>query len=460
MMYNLSFAQIYDIKLFLDQCPTNDPAIDTILNDFEIRLNGQIVTEFPCYEPVYSMKTEDYLNPLIYLQTLRVIYYMDRHKRNHLPWTDTTLYVWMKNNIDGINIVDGVIGGYCCSEIDGKIFFVTGNADDFNREFDKGWRGISGNIDFFAHEVRHTNGYGYYHSSCCGIPGGCDENYDENDLGAYGIQYWLNKAWLNGLINVGIRTSGTITEINDAINWHLSSLNSSRTRFCNNIPEIVNKTDFDYPLGPGTTEIAQSICAENTYKFAENELNEEGTYFEIFATEAGYDSAVILNLTVHELPNPDFTPNADTLTSINTYTSYQWYNQNGIIEGATSNQYIIEKSGTYYFEVTNENGCSAMSNSMNLIKAGVNELNDNQLKLLIIPNPNKGKFILRFENSKVGKYQVQILNELGQINIEKEIYLSSNVYEEEFNLSHLLAGTYFIKVFNAELVQTKKIMLR
>ena len=75
---NVLFSQINDIKSFLDQCPTTDPVIDTILKDFEIRLNGNLVTEFPCYEPVSSMNVANYSNPLIYLQTLRVIYYMDR----------------------------------------------------------------------------------------------------------------------------------------------------------------------------------------------------------------------------------------------------------------------------------------------------------------------------------------------------------------------------------------------
>lgn len=272
LLYSITLAQIYDIKKFLDQCPTNDPVIDTILKDFEIRLNDEIVTEFPCSEPVSALPVSSYSNPLIYLHTLRVIYYMDKHMVNHLPWTDTTLYVWMKDRVDGINIKDGVAGGYCCNEIDGKIFFVTGNADDFNREFDKKWIGISGNIDFFAHEVRHTDGNGYYHSSCCGITNGCDDKYDEADLGAYGIQYWLNKSWLSGLINVGARTSHTASEINEIINWHLGSVNNTfRNRFCEDIPDIINIEDIDIPLGAVPT--FNKTIEFGTIKLYPNPLN-------------------------------------------------------------------------------------------------------------------------------------------------------------------------------------------
>ena len=43
----------------------------------------------------------------------------------------------MKDNVGGLNITDNVSGGYCCDSIDGKKFFVTGNQDESNREFDK-----------------------------------------------------------------------------------------------------------------------------------------------------------------------------------------------------------------------------------------------------------------------------------------------------------------------------------
>jgi hypothetical protein len=252
----LMFAQISDIKSFLNLCPTKDPIVDTILKDFEIRLNGKIVTEYPCTEPVSAMNVLNYSNPLIYLQTLRVIYYMDRQITcPHLPWTDTTLYVWMKNKVGGINIKDGVTGGYCCEVIGGKKFFVTSNQNDSNREFDKKWIGISGNIDFFAHEVRHADGNGYGHSSCCGITSGCDAEYNEKYLGAYGIQYWIIKSWLTGFINVGARTSHSEAEINEIINWHLSALNVSRTRFCSSIPPVINLKDIAYPLGPGANYV-------------------------------------------------------------------------------------------------------------------------------------------------------------------------------------------------------------
>jgi hypothetical protein len=252
------FSQIHDIKVFLNQCPTNDPRIDTILKDFEFRIDDSVVTEFPCTEPVSSMSIGQYTQPLIYLQTLRVAYYMDRHMTDHLPWTDTTLYVWMKDRIDGIKISTSMTsGGYCCDYDDGKVFVVTNNSDEHNREFDKKWQGISGDLDFVAHEVRHLDGP-FYHTNCC-VSVSCDSIYDEDNLSCFGVQYWLNKSWLSGFITVGIRVSHTREEIQQIYDWHMSALNQQfRERFCYNVPELLDQYDFEHPLGTSVKNFESS----------------------------------------------------------------------------------------------------------------------------------------------------------------------------------------------------------
>jgi len=230
-------TQICDIKTFLDACPTEDPAFDKIMSDFEIRVDDVLITDFPCSGSIDDLPVAEYTDALVYLQTLRTIYYMDKHLTNHLAWTSLTMYDWMDSLIDGINIRTGVFGGFCCNIIDGKRFIVVGAANDFNREFDKEWMGISGNISFVSHEVRHAEPSRYLHTQtiCCASTA-CDQTYDVNDLGAYAIQYWLHEQWLTGNLDVGVRTSHTLTEINSIINWHNNGVIGTATRFCDNIP--------------------------------------------------------------------------------------------------------------------------------------------------------------------------------------------------------------------------------
>ena len=237
-------AQIDNIYRFLQTCPDSDPAVAEILHDFTIRSNGVIVTQFPCTEPISSMTVSSYTDPLIVLQGLRVIYYMDRGMSGHLPWTPGTLYDWMKSQIKGIDVRSDVGGSYCCEGFSDGVYIVVKAQDDFNRDFDRSWSGVAGNIDLYAHETRHVAGYG--HSSCCGIASGCDNMFETNNLSAYGVQWWLNMVWLYGLIDVGFSCADAGT-VADAANWHLSSCNSVyRSRFCTNQPPLLSM-----PANPG-----------------------------------------------------------------------------------------------------------------------------------------------------------------------------------------------------------------
>ncbi|MEA2237161.1 MAG: hypothetical protein QOC81_1885 [Thermoanaerobaculia bacterium] len=227
---------IRNIATFLQQCPDRDPAYAEISRDFEIRRNDKATAAPACTEPISAIPIAQYTDELIVRQGLRVIYYMDRGQSGHLPWTSGALYPWMKSKIQGINIVDGVVGGYCCATLDGKRFIVIGNQNDSNRDFDRTWSGISGNIDFYTHEARHVDGFP--HSSCCGIANGCDDNFDPNNLSAYGVQWWLNSLWLNGTINVGDACAGSAKS---SAQWFLSGMNSQyRGRFCTIKPDLVS----------------------------------------------------------------------------------------------------------------------------------------------------------------------------------------------------------------------------
>jgi len=226
-------AQIHNIRRFLDQCPQNDPLYAQIRADFELRRNGAATTVGACTEPVGTMPTSAYTDELLVVQGLRVIYYMDRGQSGLYPWTGgLRLYDWMKSKIGGIDIRPG--GSFCCESFNGRTFIAVGAQDDFNREFDKKWTGISGNIDLYVHETRHVDGFP--HVSCCGLANGCDDTFNTASLSPYGTQWWLNKLWLDGTINVGVGCM-TPTERNDALNWFLGSANGQfASRFCTNKP--------------------------------------------------------------------------------------------------------------------------------------------------------------------------------------------------------------------------------
>jgi U5 snRNP spliceosome subunit len=253
--------RIVNIAAMMDQCPDRDPAFAEISRDFKIRHAGVLLTAPPpCTEPVSAMPVSQYTDELIHLQALRIMYYMDRGMSGHLPWTSGTLYDWMKGKVGGIDVLDGP-GIFCCEyfgpplpippppkpgepptpppapPMNPKDFFIAiGKSDDFNRDFKHTWRGISGSIALYGHEARHMDDFP--HSSCCGIPGGCDDRFDPARLTPYAIQWWLNDLWLKGTINVGSECLPP-REAQATASWFLSGVNSVyRERFCSSLPPI------------------------------------------------------------------------------------------------------------------------------------------------------------------------------------------------------------------------------
>ena len=182
-------AWALDIGPLLATCPQHDPVYSQLRSDFELRRNGVSVRDIPCSEPISQLPVSQYTDEIIVVQGLRAVFYM--LGSSPLRWAPgMRLYDWMQSKMAGINISDTAGFSSCCEILDGKWFFTLQAQNDSERNFDRGWSGISANIGLYAHELRHLDGFP--HTSCCGIPNGCDQTYDETNLSPYGMQWWLN----------------------------------------------------------------------------------------------------------------------------------------------------------------------------------------------------------------------------------------------------------------------------
>lgn len=260
---NPAHAYICNNSQFFEQCPTADPIFSTIVSDFKIRRNGVLinVAALSCTPPISIIPISDYTDELVLLQALRAIYYMDLGRNNHLPWTSKTLYGWLKEKVGGFAISttasnDQWGGQIFLSEGDTANYFVIRAKNDSTREFQRKWAGpagISTMITLMMHERRHGDGAAFNHLRCClaqdpvNSDNGCDQTYEETtNLSPYGIQYWLEKSWVNGYINVGMGCM-TPTDKTDAINWMRQDGNAhvypASSNFCTNTPPLLNDTN-------------------------------------------------------------------------------------------------------------------------------------------------------------------------------------------------------------------------
>jgi hypothetical protein len=239
---------IRDISSFLERCPTNDPVYTRIRQDFELRLDGQVITStITCTEPISALPIEQFTNELIALQVFRTAYYMGMGTEANLPWTQKSLYAWMSSNIAGVNFKTAPGQLYCCDIINGNKYFSTSLQDANQREYKRTWPGIASSLNFYAHEIRHADAGAPGHTTGCQAfplptdPPGCDATYDLSNLGSYGVQYWLESKWATGYLNIGIGCSPPVTATNYAT-WDANSANGFRARFVNNVPPVVTAT--------------------------------------------------------------------------------------------------------------------------------------------------------------------------------------------------------------------------
>ncbi|HKC66058.1 MAG TPA: hypothetical protein VKB86_20610, partial [Pyrinomonadaceae bacterium] len=283
-------AYICNNAQFFEECPTADPIFATIVNDFKIRRDGVLInpTALTCTPPISSMPINAYTDELVLLQALRAIYYMDLGRSNYLPWTPKTLYGWLKENLGGFEIsttpgeYDHWAGQMYLSSGDTANYFVIRAKDDSTREYQRKWAGpagISTMISLMMHERRHGDGSAFNHVRCCTAQdpanpnNACDQTYEEtSNLSPYGIQYWLEKSWVSGYIDVGVGCMNA-TEKADAINWMRQDANvhaiPTSSNFCTNTPPVL--TDANNPTG-GCTMCTGGSSTGDTHLATSNGL--------------------------------------------------------------------------------------------------------------------------------------------------------------------------------------------
>ncbi len=227
-------SQILNIEEFMKKCPTDDILFSKFIKDFEIRRNGVVVTSYDC--------NDKYDVVLRILQAIRVIYYVDIYKKTtYLPWTNMRYYDWLKDKVQGFDIVDdlGAAVGVCCKDINGKKFISLASTKNQSTAVIKytyqEWVFFAGFISLVGHERRHADPGSYPHNGTCNGVGG-DAEYNEKNLSAYGVAYWLSKAFKSGILEVGVKCLSASKQ--DEINSLIGVNNWAATYFCNNPPPV------------------------------------------------------------------------------------------------------------------------------------------------------------------------------------------------------------------------------
>ncbi len=165
----------------------------------------------------------------------------------------------------------------------------------------------------------------------------------------------------------------------------------------------------------------------------------------------GSSNVVSLNLVLVNRPTkPIVTENGSVLRSDAT-TGNQWYNQDGIIQGATEQELNVSGNGQYYV-VVNTTGCDSEPSSIinvTLISTDKNDLETNSIK--IYPNPVAN--FLTIENlSSESHLEYVIVNNIGQVVLKGQLQGHTKIDTEG-----LAMGTYIVRTSNGKSIMFSKV---
>ena len=133
-------------------------------------------------------------------------------------------------------------------------------------------------------------------------------------------------------------------------------------------------------------------------------------------------------------------------------TGNQWYNDNGLILGATSQIYTPTLTSHYFVILTDTLGCiSDTSNILYVVVTGITEaFKGNNIK--IYPNPVSHELIIEIEGN-TDQLNFEILNAIGQV-----VFTGICVERITVQTSGFAPGVYVIKLKNGKTFEFKKII--
>lgn len=181
-------------------------------------------------------------------------------------------------------------------------------------------------------------------------------------------------------------------------------------------------------------------------------LTEEGNYIREMKTCEGIDSIVTTIISYIE-PTPEMIPELsiedDLLSTEFVAQAYQWYYEGVPIEGATDMVYTVMLEGNYQVEVTDEEGCKVLSETVNYTTTGIEEITADDYH--VFPNPTKDFITIENKQNKAAIFL--ILDARGQ----KILELSSRTSPVVLDISHMPAGLYYLHILGQNGRVVKKI---
>lgn len=139
---------------------------------------------------------------------------------------------------------------------------------------------------------------------------------------------------------------------------------------------------------------------------------------------------------------PTISVNGTNFSVANVYNSYQWYKDDVVINGSTSNSIAVNEDGQYYVRVTVNGGCAVKSNTITADSTlGIKE-NISINTIEAFPNPSKEKFNIELPDQQ--NFNLSIFDITG-----RKVHERKNARGTvKVDCSSFSSGMYFVQAVN------------
>lgn len=278
----------------------------------------------------------------------------------------------------------------------------------------------------------------------------------------YNFRIWRNATGLEKNITCLTYSLGdgkytpNATAIVSSMNFGLSGARpiSGKTNICNDsmneiysIPSILGANSYIWSLPTGATGSSTTnfITVNYSSSAVSGNISVKGH------NECGDGVASTLPVEVNIKPTTPIVSSIANGLHSNALNGNQWYNKDGLIVGATDQDYIPKSSGDYYV-VVSVNGCNSnFSNSMNFIPTGINSTVSTRT-IKVYPNPTTNEVTIEFEGN-TNKIEFDILNSIGQV-----VFTGFLVEKIVVQTVSFTSGIYLVRLKSGDTFEFKKVL--
>jgi hypothetical protein len=201
---------------------------------------------------------------------------------------------------------------------------------------------------------------------------------------------------------------------------------------------LVAINGVNYLWSNGTQNAINLVFPDSTTIYSVQDSNYCGT----FSDE--------ITVFVINLPNPIIQIQNNQLTT-GAFSSYQWFLNGILIPNATNQSYIFLENGVYTVSITDNFGCSSLSQSITINNVGLKKIDKTKI-IRAYPNPYEKELIVELGNTE--NSTLKLFNMSGEL-----IFEDLNINTSKYILSHnISSGIYFLEIESSELTMQLKVI--